>query len=592
MRRLIFVFFLLATVSFSGCALKKMINMAEQQDLQVDPTPLEVHADTVKFDISAVLPAKMLKKNFEYELDFSYQYDEQSVDVDNIIFDATQYESTEQPRKSEQFSFPYNESIGNGNLTVQGIARNPNNGKERTTDQLPLAEGLITTSTLVKDAIYAAYAPHGYNTGEELEPVVLSFYFLQGSSVLRNSERRSGRGDSLQAFIAEKNVTRTVTITGTHSPEGPERVNSSLAENRATVIENWYRDMMDRYDYQDAAGDIEFILKPVVEDWGLLREHLQEYDGISQSEKQEYFNIIDGPGTFEEKEDQMHQLATYNKVFREVYPDLRRAKTEILKVKEKKTEAEISVLSKQIADGQISADTLSAEELGYGATLTPSLDEKEAIYQALIKKNDSWVAHNNLGAIYLQRAYEASSESDVNQNLEQAVTQFEIANNKRENAASYINLAFVYLKQGNIGAAREAVSNAEGLDSDDETLRGLNAVRGALMIKSGNYEAAIQSLTNAGETSDNLFNLGLAYLLNKDNQNAATSFEEATELDNENALAYYGRAIAAARTNNDTEMYDNLGRAVSLDPELKQRALSDLEFRAYAENDQFRQALQ
>ncbi|MGK7394458.1 MAG: tetratricopeptide repeat protein [Candidatus Cyclobacteriaceae bacterium M3_2C_046] len=591
MKRLIFVFILFATISFSGCALKQMLKMADQQQLTVTPSPLEVHADTVQFEVSAVLPAKMLRKNFIYAIDPKYEYNGQSVDLERIEFDATNYSSDEQPRKSETFSFPYDEAMGNGNLVIQGVAISPSNGKELTTDEMPIAEGLITTSKLVKDAYFAAYAPHGYNTGEELEPTVISFYFNQGSSYLRPSERRSDRGDNFQAFIAEKNVTRTVTITGTHSPEGPERVNENLAEERASAIEEWYRNMMDRYDYQDAADEIEFILKPVVEDWTMFKEQMEEYDGITSSEKQEYLQIINGSGSFEEKEDQLHQLPTYNKVFRDLYPELRRARTEILTVKEKKSEAEISVLSKQVAEGSVDADTLNELEMAYGATLTPSLDEKEDIYDALVDKSDSYVAHNNLGAVYLERAIEANSESQINNYLEQATTQFEIANRKEENAASFINLAVVNMMQGNVMQAQEAISQAEDLNPSSENLRGLNAVKGTVEIMRAEYTQAIQDLTNAEETADNLFNLGLAYLLNNDPQNAMTAFEEASEQDNDAALAYYGRAIAAARMNNESAVFDNLERAVSLEPELKERALNDLEFRQLAGTDQFRQAI-
>jgi tetratricopeptide (TPR) repeat protein len=586
MRRLIFVFSLLATMTLSSCALQQMMRMANQQDVQVQPRPLEVHGDTVNFEVSAVLPARMLRKNFEYELDFKYQYDGQTVDVNNIKFNATEYGRQDQPRKSQRLSFPYTDNVGNGNLVVQGIGRNPNNNRTRRTDDMPVAEGLITTSRLVKDAVFATYADHGYNTGEELEPVVLDIFFLQGRSNLRNSEITSDRGKELQAFVAAKNVTRTVTITGTHSPEGPERVNERLSENRATVIENWYRDMMKRYDYRDAAGDISFILKPVVEDWTLLRERLGTYGGINQEQKQQYYNIINSAGSFEDKERRMRALPTYRQVLREVYPDLRRARTEILKVKEKKPESEIAVLSRQ------NPNALTPAELAYGATLTPDLNEKEAVYKALVQRTDSWMAHNNLGAVYLQRGLNAQQTAQANQLMQQAVTHFETALKKQENAASYTNLAIVYMKQGNNQRALETARKADGLTGTAENLQGLSAVRGTLQIKRGQYKEAIQSLTNAQQTSDNLFNLGLAYLLNKDYQNAVTTFDEAIELNRENATAYYGKAVAAARMNNANNVYENLRRASSLQPQYRQRAMGDLVFQSYARTDQFRQALQ
>ena len=592
MRRLIFVFTLIATVSFSGCALKQMMKMADQQQLNVEPDPLEVHADTVAFEMSAVLPAKMLRKNFIYEVAPSYQYDGQSEDLDNVEFDATQYSKEEQPRKTEEFSFAYNPSMRSGQLVVQGIGRKPDSDKQETTDEMPVARGVITTSKLVKDSYYAAYAPHGYNTGEELEPIVLDFYFLQGSSKLRTNEVRSDRGDSLEAFIANKNVSRTVSITGTHSPEGPERINENLAVERASAIETYYRNMMDRYDYDTTAMEIEFILKPVVEDWGLFREKLEVYEGITEEEKQEYYEIVDNAGmSFEEKEDAMHQLSTYRTVFRDVYPDLRRAHTEVLKVKDKKSEAEISVLSKQIAEDEVSADSLSAEEMAYGATLTPTLDEKEGIYKALVEKNDSWVAHTNLGAVYLEKAFQANDQTMVNDYLDQATTQFELAMRQEPNAAAAINMSIVSAMQGNLGEALEYVTQAEELNPMSENVKSLSGVKGVVQIKQASYTDAVQSLTNAETSSDNLFNLGLAYLLSEDPQNAMTSFEEAIEANNDNALAYYGAAIAAAGMDQAEQVVEMLSKAVALDPDLADYAIDDLEFADYAETQAFKDAL-
>ncbi len=231
---------------------------------------------------------------------------------------------------------------------------------------------------MVAAPTFVVYADHGYNNQEELLPNNVNFYFPQGSSVLRTSEIRSDRGNRFQNFIAEKNVTRSVTITGTHSPEGSERVNEDLSANRAERIEEYYRQQMDRYDYKGAADSINFILKPVVEDWSPFRDSLQGYTEISESEKQAYFDIIDGSGNFEEKEDQMHQLPTYRQVFQDVYPNLRLAETEVLTVKEKKPDGLIATLAKLLSNDEVPTDTLSNEELLYGGTLTPSLEEREA----------------------------------------------------------------------------------------------------------------------------------------------------------------------------------------------------------------------
>lgn len=593
MRKLIYAIVLFGTITLSGCALSKMVKMAKDQELTVVPSPLELHGDSVKFEMSALLPVKMLKEGKVYTVKTFYVYGDQEIDLGSIEFRKSDFPNSDdqQPRQTEQFSFAYEPAMKRGDLEVQGIATNEKNGKSKESPRMKVAEGVITTSGLAQNAFYSAYANHGYNNQEELIPTVVPFYFPQGSAVLRTSEKRSDRGNYFDAFLAEKNVTRTVTITGAHSPEGPERVNENLSRNRARAIETYYRQRMRNYDYKGLADSIDFILKPVVEDWTMFKEKLQAYEGLTDAQKQEYLNIINGSGSFEEKEDALQRLSTYKEVFNNIYPELRVAQTEILTVKVKKPDSEIAVLARQIAEGSIDADTLSDEELSYAATLTPSLQEKEAIYKAATKKNDSWASHNNLGAVYLQMAKEATSESQKNQYVEMAITQFEISLNKQESAEVYNNLAVAYLLQGNKAKAVEANQKSLGLSPSDDIASGTSGVSGSLQLQSGLYSEAIASLSNAEENTENLFNKGLAQLLNGEYQNSLTTFEEVIDLNSNFALAHYGAAVASARLQNSEGVHEHIREAVAIDPELKETALNDLEFVDYADSEEFRNAL-
>ena len=221
------------------------------------------------------------KKDKVYTVNTFYEYAGKEYAFDGMDFTRDQFPDydTVSRRQSANLSMPYEEDMKSGSLSVQGVASNPKNGKEKATERYEIAQGVITTSRLYEIVYKPAFAPHGYNNQEELIPTNVDFYFLQGSSVLRTSEKRSDRGKGFDAFVAEKNVTRTVTITGTHSPEGAERINSSLSQNRAEAIQKYYDAQMRKYDYQDQADEINFILKPVVEDWTEFKEYLADYDG-------------------------------------------------------------------------------------------------------------------------------------------------------------------------------------------------------------------------------------------------------------------------------------------------------------------------
>jgi hypothetical protein len=590
MRKVVYSFLIAGALTLAGCALPTMVKMSKDQQLTVTPNPLEVHKDTVAFDMAANLPVKMLKKGTVYTVNTFYKSGSSEVALDPIPFKAEDYPNSkvEQPKVTKSFSFPYQPSMKTGMLEVEGVASKGT--KSKVSPRLPVATGLITTSKLVKPVAFAAFAGHGYNNQEELVPVIIpDFIFEQGRSVLRTSEIRSAKGKELDAFIASKNATRTVTITGTHSPEGAERINSRLSPDRAAAIEKFYRTQMKKYDYMGKADSINFILKPIIQDWNEFKTELSKYEGISSEEKAEYLNIINAGGTFESQEKEMHKLKTYRKVFKDIYPILRTAKTEILVVKDKKTDAEILVLSKQVTQGSVSADTLSFEEMMYAATLTPSLEEKAAIYGAATKKGSNWNAHNNLGAVYIAQAMENSGNAAAL--ADKALAQLEIAAKLNEAPEVHANLASVNMLKGNAYAAYNHASKALNAGLRGENAAGVNGVKGAAEIVKAQYAAAVSSESAATDNADNLFNKGLAQVLNKDYQNAMTSFKEATAKDSNLAIAYYGAAVAAARLGNADGVVSNLTSAVGSDPSLKEAALSDLEFAKFSASESFRNAL-
>ncbi|MFY0626875.1 MAG: hypothetical protein JXR07_11295 [Reichenbachiella sp.] len=568
---------------FSGCnSLKNMVKLAEQQQVDVVPNPLELHGDSVKLDMSTVLPAKMLPEGYVYSLTAFYKYGDSDLEIGKTTLDSKDFpdSKTTTSRKSDSYSFAYADGMGSGEVEVLGTAVDEK-GENASTPRKSVAKGIITTALLAEDVFYTAYAAPGYTDQEELSPTNVDLYFDQGSAVLRSSQTRSKKGKEFRAFIADKNVTRTVTITGTHSPEGTETINSDLSENRAKAIEKYYRSQMKRYDYKGMADSIQFILKPVIQDWSDFKDALSAYEGITDEQKSEAVKIVNGQGTFEDKEKALQELDSYKALFKDVYPGLRTAKTEVLTVQEKKSNAEISTIAKQIATQDTTAtDSLSIGELLFAATLTPSLTEKEAIYKVATKQSGSWESHNNLGAVYLAMAIEAEGDAR-NQNVEMAVTQLEIAANKKQAAEVQANMATAYALQGNKAQAYDAANSALG-NGPGEHASGINGVKGALELQMGDYEGALASLGSTEESATVAFNKGLAMLLNKDFDNATAGFGNAIELDAEYANAYYANAIAAARSGKEADVVSNLKSAVEKDATLKEKALADLEFRDFA----------
>ena len=578
-------------LAFSGCTLNQMVKKSKDQKVSVTPNPLEVHADQVKFTAEATLPVKMLKKKTTYTGNIAYKYGDKKTDVGAIEFNAADYPNAkkESPVKSQQFNFPYQDEMRRGELTFTGTAAKGK--KSKTAPELAIAQGIITTSRLVQEATPVVYAETGYNPDPEYKPTYVAFYFDQGKSALKTSEVRSKRGKFLDAFIAEKNVTKTVTVTGTHSPEGTERKNKFLSDDRAKQIEKYYRKRMKDYDYRKRADSIEFVLKPVFEDWTVLKDTLQQTQSLDDSQKEQVMSIVNGSGEWEEKQSQLEKLPFWKTLFRQVYPKLRNANTEILTLLEKKTDAEISAISKRMVEGKSNANSLSEAELAWSATLTPVLEEKQAIYSAAMKNYDNWQSHNDFAATQLEMAKKNNDPSRKTQLVDEAITHLEMARNKQETAEVYSNLATAYTLKGDKQKASEAITKAMSMTGNDQVTKAINATKGVQQIRAAQYSEAAATLSQAGDDAVVLHNKALAQLLAGQPDAAIATLNDAAAKDASNGNVYYLMAVANARAKREAEVFSNLQKAVQNKSDLRNRAVDDLEFAAYKDSEGFKGAL-
>lgn len=583
----IFILLCSITMAFLSSCGVSISRMLDKQLVNVEPSPLEVRGNAINFELTLEVPkeaVKLMKKGTEYIFIPYYVYgDKEERALDSIIFKVGGPTLVK-----KEYSIPYTPVMKRGVLELWCARRKSGSDKvKREATRKVIARGTVATPNLVRGVKSIDYANFNYDDVRGKEEVSIEFFFLQGSPVLRTSEKHSSRGKRLKAFVAEKNRAQRVKIVGTHSPEGPERINSQLAKDRAKAIEDYYRQNMKPYDYKGTAQDIQFEQAAVVNDWTALREALVPYNGISEEDKQKIHDIINNKGTFEEKEKALYSLDTYSKLMRDLYPRLRNAKTVIYIDKAGKSDKEISSLAKKIVEEKASYESLSDAEMAYAAQMTPSLEEREQILKKALEKTKDWFSYNNRGAIYLEKAMISESEEEKNELLQMAMDEFNNSNRIKPNAKAYNNLAMVACMEDNYDKALSYLNSANKLRED--TSKGKDGVEGAFWVRMGNYEKAIKELEDANKTPDNLFNKGLAYLLSKKYEAASRAFQEVLRLSPGYAEAYYAEAIIAARKEDQTKLLNNLREAVELNANLKKRAAEDLEFVDYFFVQDFRE---
>jgi tetratricopeptide (TPR) repeat protein len=619
------------TVTSCKNPLAEMVKLAKDQEITVDPNPLELHGNRVAFKMSAKLPVKMMKKGTKYTLELTYEpgdienkqdmqpYSGDAQKVGAVSFDGDKYQNQkEDPKQNSNFEFAYNPKFEVGGLFVKGIASKGEGDKAKTKEFGPVrlkvkdgrfVKGVATTCLLVKSPVDGlnptqgespfAYGDHNYTApADEIQEIGLNFE--KGSA---NVDPKTGDNKSTMELITtlfKDNKIPAFTANGTssHSPEGTETVNAGLAEGRAKALETTFKTILAKFNYKkEEIKDYKFEFSKKV-----MGETLPEFNslvdgsGLSAEQKAEAKSIMNGDGDFVEKERKLQSKPYYNELMNTVYPKMRYAKVQVKKPGAAKSAAEMSALTKMIRDGKAKGTDLTEAEYLYAAANTPDLDERAAILMTAQQNYDTWKVNNNLGATLLDIALFKNDKSKAND----AVKYLESSMSKKETGEAAYNLAMAYSMLGNKEKMEENLQKAANLGNDGNPYVGklINGAKGYLAIKAagarddGKYKEAEDVLGMSVNTNPNLFNQGLAQLLQGVNYDAAiTSFTAAEQKNPNDAITKYALAIAYARKGQESQMSQKLKEACGLDSSLKAKAIKDVEFDKYKGGNSFKDAI-
>jgi Flp pilus assembly protein TadD len=310
----------------------------------------------------------------------------------------------------------------------------------------------------------------------------------------------------------------------------------------------------------EAVGGVEAFYNKVTtaEDWDGFKKAME---ASTIADKDLILRVLTMYSDGETREKEIKNLAkTYTEVADKILPKLRRAVLTLNAEEKSRTDEEIKALATSTAEG------LSVEELLYAATLTNDLGTKLDIYKkAEAKYPTDWRTSNNVGYIYL-----------LQNKLNDAETHLKKADEASANNATVKNnLGIVARWKGDRKKAMELYSSATGAGAEVAYNMGI------VEIQNGNYAAAV---TDFG--SYNTFNAALAKLLNKNTEGAISTIDNSTEKDA--AIAYYLKAVAAARENKADGVNTNLKVAIQKDASFKQMAKEDAEFIKLRDNADFK----
>ncbi|MBX0331688.1 tetratricopeptide repeat protein [Pontibacter sp. HSC-14F20] len=584
------LFLPLAVVMLSantGCTLQRMAKQAEKQQIEVIPNPLVANGEEVVFEIKATLPEKMLKNNedYRYKIDVVYEADGQqrehlgalNFDIGNYLYD------NRRPTITQEFSFPYAPHKNKGKLLVQGtVIEKRKRDRVAYTSEEQVATGLNTTALLMVRNNDYTYVPDNYKEYAD-GPGTILFYFDENTFTTK-----SYLGENLpllDQYAMDTVKQQTIKVIGS---QAPNEKGTDLAQKRASALANYYRTKVKALDYAGKMVDISTEVEST--DWSSLVERVNK-SALPKAQKQEVLAILQGTGADKQKADALQQSAAFDYISRYVYPTMRFARVEVDYNRARKSDYELYLLARRIADDSISAQVLTAEELQYAATLTPLLAERRKLYEAAVKTTDKWPAYYNLGVVYTEMARKEYRTKAKEALLDKAIHNLNFAGFRNPTAEVNYALASAYHLRGNRDKALQIYDYAIKLGGEQELLHRIFADKAALEMEMGLYDDAIRSLTYSGDDYQTNMNLGLSYLLKENYEGARQYYEKALELKEEDPLAHYLLAVLGARMQNEGMIRIHLRRAIQRDRSYMERAFDDPEFEAYHGKQAFREAM-
>ncbi len=556
------VVLLVSAAFFSSCGLNKMIrDYSDNITYTSQVNPLENHGGEVAVNVNGRVSDRYFHRRAKLELTPVLQFEGGERELGTFILrgDRTSGQGTVVNRGaatnfSTSGNIAFEEGMEASELVIR--ARVYREGRENAFVNLPdrkIADGVISTSQRVDKGQDLAIAPHGYEkvtTVSQSADVYFAYmrHNLNWRLPLNRKAENQQKIEDLKEFIKKGWEIKSVEVNAWASPEGEVAFNERLSENRAKTVETYTNNLFRGLERE--LGDK--IEKPDLK----VTAKGEDFDGFMKvlnasdlRDKQAIANVINSQLAPAERERRIKDMTVIYAEIEKLLEPLRRGEIVVTLFEPKKTDEEIARLSTQ------DPSQLDVKELLYAATLTEDLQTQLTIYKSAQRLfPQDFRGFNNAAYVYLKM-----------ENAEEAAKELERANQLAPNAGCVLN------NLGVIATWERDIENAQSyFEAAQAQGMRVNYNIGNLMILKGDYQAALSSF--AGRTCTH--NIALAHLLAGNESAAMTNLDCAPE----SAQVSYLKAIIGARRENNTMVFQNLRRAIQLDPAYKDEARIDREF--------------
>ncbi len=551
----------LALLISSCSSLDKMKEAAKQIQYKVDPEVLEAHQGKVAMSFTANVPAKMWDKKVVAEITpiLTYEGGQDAYPAINVQGEAAQSNGqTISYTNGGQIKYPkqeidFNDKQRVSDLIVRIKFTRGSKTLEVTSKELgiELAKGVIATSTLLGSEPGVSAASKDQFVRDNYEDKVAEIVYLINQAEVRNGQLKKEDVVAINNYLKElneddKKSIKSIAVSAYASPDGTTDLNTKLSGKREASANKYVEKTLKK-----AKIDAQVESKATPEDWDGFKKAVE---GSDIQDKDLIIRVLSLYTDPDVREKEIKNLSSVYKVLaKEILPGLRRSTITVTGELKGKTDDELKAADK---------NSLNVEELLFAATIEP--EKQVEYYDAAIKNfpND-YRAYNNKGVVLYKKG-----------DVDGAKALFEKAESVKAAPEVENNLGVIALAKNDINAAKEYFGKAAGTGAElDENL-------GVTALFEGDYEKAESYLGNSTSCNAALVKI----LLDKFDAAIATLNANKEEI----GLKYYLKAVAYANKADKDNALENLNKATKIESKWKEYAKTDMEFRAYFNDSNFK----
>ncbi|RMF51716.1 MAG: hypothetical protein D6750_03300 [Bacteroidetes bacterium] len=549
----------------------------------VNPNPLEVHADSVKYSVKVTVPPKSgFRRKSTYLGKLVVKNGSNRYEIKTVTISADQYPKKQLKNEgvtlSTQGIFAFQEGMDGGQL----VAENSYERKGKTFDlpDVDLAPCCITTSRLVDARPYVLYEQHTYTSKRPITLEAL-FQFPQNVYLIQPGEYERQAVRDIVAFLQKKYPTTSVTLAGYASPEGRFKRNQFLSLNRYKEVQKWLIQQMRKEGYKEYLDSTFFKVSATPQDWEGFKQNLAQ-TSLPEGVKQQIVQVIASNMNPDAKEQKVMQLVGGPKEVEFILAPLRRTQVRLEGVSGRLSDEQIDSIANAFLSGALTQEALlnalAQEELYFATTRQKDPSRRERLLKAYTARySQDHRALNDLGALAV-----------LGGRLDEAMDYLNTASRySANNPAILNNMGLIYAARKEYAQAAQSFQASYAARPTPEAAFNL----GVIYEKTAQYAAAAEAFNNAGDLPGAQYNAGLSRLLMNDLAGAKVALEKSLQQNPNSALSYYVLAIVGARSADNNLLITNLRKAVQLNRDLAKKAQSDLEFRKQRDSAEFKAAL-